>query len=55
MKVSKIDDQIVLATRDASAMLEQLNQRIGQLITDLQKMIKDLSELVKKMSKKLGG
>jgi hypothetical protein len=55
MKLVEIDDQLAATTRDSSAMLEQLNQRIGQLITDLQKMIKELSEIVKKMSKKLGG
>jgi methyl-accepting chemotaxis protein len=55
MKLGEIDDQLAASTRDSSAMMEQLNQRIGQLITDLQKMIKELSEIVKKMSKKLGG
>ena len=55
MKLVEIDDQLAATTRDSSAMLEQLNQRISQLITDLQKVIKDLSEIVKKMSKKLGG
>ena len=51
MKLVEINDQLAATTRDVSAMLEQLNQRVGQLITDLQKMIKDLSTIIAKMAK----
>lgn len=50
-RLSKIEDEITLATRELDAMLYQLNEKIDQIITDLQTMIKDLSAIVKKMAK----
>jgi hypothetical protein len=32
-------------------MVYQLNEKIGQIIADLQKMIKDLSTIIAKMAK----
>jgi hypothetical protein len=50
-RLTKIEDEITLATREVDAMLYQLNEKIGQIITDLQKMIKDLSAIIKRMAK----
>jgi hypothetical protein len=49
--LAKIEAEISLATREADAMTYQLNEKIGQIITDLQKMIKDLSTIIAKMAK----
>jgi len=49
--LTKIEVGISLATREADAMTYQLNEKIGQIITDLQKMIKDLSTIIAKMAK----
>jgi len=49
--LTKIEDEITLATREVDSMLYQLNEKIGQIITDLQKMIKDLSAIIKRMAK----
>jgi hypothetical protein len=49
--LTKIEAEISLATREADAMTYQLNEKIAQIITDLQKMIKDLSAIIAKMAK----
>jgi hypothetical protein len=49
--LTKIESEITLATREVDAMVYQLNEKIGQIIADLQKMIKDLSTIIAKMAK----
>ncbi len=49
--LTQIEVEISLATREVDAMIYQLNEKIGQIITDLQKMIKDLSTIIAKMAK----
>jgi hypothetical protein len=49
--LTRIEDEITLATREADGMINQLSESVSQIINTLQKMIKDLSAIVMRLAK----